>query len=738
MAATEIIGSVGVRVRPELSGFRRELISGLKKIQVDFEIPVRANTATAAAEMMAFRRNQERQEIEQRVSLSRRWLRSAVSDFAALGSAATRFIGSIAKISLGLSAVVGVFNVVGSAAAVLVSASGVLAGVPAILGATAIAAGAVILGLEGIKDAFKSNQQALNNLKTSVADTFRKELQPAVKDINNILPQLRTGFQEIAKSMSGIANSVTRAFATSGVRAFNSLIGPTSTLLSNIGAAIGPVLVGLLNMAGIGARVFAPMTSGAEGAARAFQSFTESAEGIQKIEGWIRGGIDALKQIGSVLSDVGRIFSSVFKAFREAGVGLGETFGTAVSSIADFFESLEGQTVLKSVAQALSSLATTVGTFLGPALKAIAPLIPPLLAIFTTLASQISAVLLPAIQTLAPILTTILTFLSENMEWIGPTVLVIVGAFLAWKIAALALNAVLALNPFVLIAAAIVAALFFIITHWDQVKEAFRVGWEFIKNVFETAWNAIVNVVNTGIDWVVNLVRDAWNSIRDTAVDIWNSITNALRTAWNNAKQAAADIWNGVKQFFGDTWNNIRQGAVDGFNKVVDFVKSIPQKIKDALGDLGRLLLEAGKAVITGLLNGIKEAAQKVFDFVSTIAGKIASLKGPLPYDRVLLIPAGNAIMAGLVKGLAEGSKDVYGFVSGVGDDIAKTLNSTIAGKYSAGSLAATVDDSRVVIEAGDSLYNQVLAAIEGWAINFDSRGVAYKTKTGDTLNGLR
>jgi hypothetical protein len=71
-----------------------------------------------------------------------------------------------------------------------------------------------------------------------------------------------------------------------------------------------------------------------------------------------------------------------------------------------------------------------------------------------------------------------------------------------------------------------------------------------------------------------------------------------------------------------------------------------------ALGNLGSLLYNAGRQIITGFLNGLKASAQEAFDFVSGIADRIAALKGPLPYDRVLLIPHGRAIMTGLNEGL--------------------------------------------------------------------------------------
>jgi hypothetical protein len=73
-----------------------------------------------------------------------------------------------------------------------------------------------------------------------------------------------------------------------------------------------------------------------------------------------------------------------------------------------------------------------------------------------------------------------------------------------------------------------------------------------------------------------------------------------------------------------------------------------------------------------------------VWDFVSGIGDKIASLKGPLPYDRQLLVPAGLAIMGGLHAGLKEGFKPIETWVSGVGDTIAGTISTNTNGMAAA------------------------------------------------------
>ena len=96
-------------------------------------------------------------------------------------------------------------------------------------------------------------------------------------------------------------------------------------------------------------------------------------------------------------------------------------------------------------------------------------------------------------------------------------------------------------------------------------------------------------------------------------------------------------------------------GALSWLNTLLSFIKSLPGRIVSALGDLGNLLLNAGKAIIDGLINGIKGALGTLGHVVGSIGSFIANLKGPLPKDLTLLVPHGKAIMTGLVSGIQSG-----------------------------------------------------------------------------------
>jgi minor tail protein GP26 len=66
----------------------------------------------------------------------------------------------------------------------------------------------------------------------------------------------------------------------------------------------------------------------------------------------------------------------------------------------------------------------------------------------------------------------------------------------------------------------------------------------------------------------------------------------------------------------------------------------------------GNWLVNAGKNIINGFLNGLKSAFTDVQSWVGGIGDWIAEHKGPRAYDLRLLVPAGGWIMDGLQTGL--------------------------------------------------------------------------------------
>lgn len=156
-----------------------------------------------------------------------------------------------------------------------------------------------------------------------------------------------------------------------------------------------------------------------------------------------------------------------------------------------------------------------------------------------------------------------------------------------------ALNAVMNLNPFVLIAtliAGLVAALIVlwntnedfrnaVVNIWNGIKQAFSDAWNWIVNTwnqfqpyFQAAWDFLVEVFSQVVDTLGGFFSAAWEFI----VGVWNAaqpyfqaiwkfiqsvfavvapiLSGFFRTAWNLIK----GVWDVVSGYFRNIWNTIK------------------------------------------------------------------------------------------------------------------------------------------------------------------------------------
>lgn len=103
---------------------------------------------------------------------------------------------------------------------------------------------------------------------------------------------------------------------------------------------------------------------------------------------------------------------------------------------------------------------------------------------------------------------------------------------------------------------------------------------EFIKHALIPAIGDFIGMIGSAIAWL-------WNWFGGIFSAIWDFFAN---------------LETNIENYFINFWKSINSGRA----MLIDAIKKIPGQIMGALGDLGGLLWNAGKSLLSGFINGIK------------------------------------------------------------------------------------------------------------------------------------
>jgi phage-related protein len=381
-----IVGVASVRIKPDLTEFRKELNAGLKAIKAEVKVNLDLDTTKARASLDRFKALVDGKDLNANLDLDTTKARVSVAklktelDFKKAFSSLNNGLSSATSKMLLFAKAGAAFTVAQSAAStlgpLLAQAAGAAALIPAVLLAGAGVMITMKLGADGIKKAFEGLKPTLDTLKSQVSASFESSLLPAVNNLKSVLPGLRVGFSSIATALGGVVTHISEMLKTGQKTAqLNSIFIVTSQVIQNIGKGIAPFLSGLINIGEIGIPIIKQLTSGIGAAAEKFNAWTASATGGEAIGKTITAAISAFKQLFQILQQVVGIATNVFTGLSSGAGGLTGTLLPALTAINKALGSEGMQKALGGIGSALATVGTAVGQTLGPVLSTVLPLL---------------------------------------------------------------------------------------------------------------------------------------------------------------------------------------------------------------------------------------------------------------------------------------------------------------------------------------------------------------------------
>ena len=420
---------------------------------------------------------------------------------------------------------------------------------------------------------------------------------------------------------------------------------------------------------------------------------------------------DAARFVWDTIKDLGA-------AIQEAGASIASAGWDALVSVFS---------ALWEVGQALWDALVQIGTAVWDLIQALAPVLMPILKVIGAVIGGIIVAAFVVLMGALKVVSWLFQALGAVISWLVENVLSplisVIGTVVSW----IAEKLGWAISGLVDIVTSVVTTIGEFFTYiWDSLRqaweevgqpvvdfimEAFNFWWEGIKLGFRLL-GAAFEVIWTGLqmaweawgqpvlDWIVGAFEFWWQGIQnvlawlqgawdaawafvvekyhqyvapvvDWIVGKFNDMRARIDTALNFVKsyiQAAADK---VSQFYDTYVRPMVDNVVRGFNRVRDTVTGWKDKLVSALSGAGSWLVDAGRNVVQGFIDGIQSIAGRIGSaFLDLVPSWIKR-----PFMDALGISSPSRVFAeygrNIGEGLVQGVESMQGAVAGATGDLA-------------------------------------------------------------------
>lgn len=463
----------------------------------------------------------------------------------------------------------GLFSIVGKVTNVF---SGLVGFLVTPWGAAAVAIGLVVVVLADLYATFQPFHDAINNTVSAFIQGFRQSIPAAIQAVKSVLDTLKNDLNIIGQA---IQEQIGGSLKSIDIQTFQSMF---TTAFQSIGSAIQIVI----------------------------NTLTQVIQGFIKV-----GALQSIWQaIGAAIGAIGGIIGGVIDAINNligtsgsvnSTQNIWQTLGAVIGNIINVIAS-----VIIQISKIIKSISAMSGVIIPLAGSVIA-----FIAAFKGISIAISLIntLKKALIVGEVIKGTIgdinlLKFALTNMANES-------------KLAAAAqtiLNGVMAINPFVLIAAAIAAVVTALTLFFAKTQTGQQI-WQQFTTFLSGVWNGLVSTAQTVFNGLASFFSNLWNGIVSTATSAWNGITGILSGIWNGIVSTAQPIFQGLANFLSGLWNGIKdiaQGAWEAIKSVI--MGPVLILIDLVTGDFKHL-----QSDLELIWNSIKSAASSIWNGIKTI-----------------------------------------------------------------------------------------------------------------------
>jgi len=192
---------------------------------------------------------------------------------------------------------------------------------------------------------------------------------------------------------------------------------------------------------------------------------------------------------------------------------------------------------------------------------------------------------------------------------------------------------------------------------WHMVSTGWAFLWDYVSSKVSAVWTVVIAFLTAAWATIVEVATTVWGAVAKFFSDLWDKVSKAFTDKWHAILAFLAGAWFVIKTLAGAAWGAVWSVIGGWVNKVWDTVTGVWNKIKEFFGNAKSWLLEAGKNLIQGLIDGITNKINDVTDIIKDITKRVKDFFPHSPAKRGPLSGKGGMFYAGqtMVKQLHQG-----------------------------------------------------------------------------------
>ncbi|WP_449343613.1 phage tail tape measure protein [Streptosporangium jomthongense] len=269
---------------------------------------------------------------------------------------------------------------------------------------------------------------------------------------------------------------------------------------------------------------------------------------------------------------------------------------------------------------------------------------------------------------------------------------------------------------------------------WDEYGDDVIATVTWLVDTFLSIWNGFWGTVSGAIKIAKGLLTGDMEEVKEGLRKIWDSLwqmaEDQVKRSIAAIKSSASKGWEDLRSDTVAVWNRMTKAINDGVQDAIKYVQGLPKKINTVFANVGNWLLQAGRDLIQGMINGVRAKAGELADSARNVVNSaVTAAKNALGIHSPSKVfeEIGHWTVKGLIVGLTKEGENAKSVVEKMVEDIKKAfkgkpevadglLDFVKGGNDSLAALAKQREELVAKLAAAKEYAKTVAGSAEEWA----------------------